>query len=376
MLTQLELDHFKCFEHIKLTVGQLTLLSGPNASGKSSLLQALGLLHQTIREHEWSTRLHLNGEGFQLGTVADIVDKVSGRQSFGIGLVFAGESITWRFDAVDRRDMSAAVSLIKVGTKQTKFPKTLRFLLPSRAENEHHELATRLKRLTYLTAERVGPRDVYPLEDPAFTQVVGPRGESAVSLLYWGRDERVLDALVLQGTPPKRLHQVEARMKEFFPNCSLSLLPVPQANGVTLGLRTSDATDFHRPIHVGFGLTQVLPIIVAALSAERNDMLLIENPEVHLHPAGQGKMGIFLALVAAAGIQVFAETHSDHVLNGIRMAVRKGILSPDKVAVHFFRPRDAEKEQIVSPKIDRHGKVDQWPAGFFDETEKMLFELL
>ena len=68
---------------------------------------------------------------------------------------------------------------------------------------------------------------------------------------------------------------------------------MPQANAVTLGLRTSDATDFHRPIHVGFGLTQVLPIVIAALSREHGDLLLIENPEVHLHPAGRAVWGAF-----------------------------------------------------------------------------------
>jgi predicted ATPase len=191
-----------------------------------------------------------------------------------------------------------------------------------------------------------------------------------VSLLHWGRDEEVLSDLVLDGTPPTRLHQVEARMREFFTGCSLEVQQIPQANGVTLGLRTSDATDFHRPVHVGFGLTQVLPVIVAALSAEPKDLLLIENPEVHLHPAGQARMGGFLSKVAAVGIQVLVETHSDHVLNGIRRSVKAGVLSPEEVLVHFFRERDAEGEQVVSPTIDREGNIDAWPEGFFDQFDK------
>ena len=105
---------------------------------------------------------------------------------------------------------------------------------------------------------------------------------------------------------------------------------------MTLGLRTSKGTSFHRPIHTGFGLTQVLPLLVAALSARLEDLLLVENPEVHLHPSGQAAMGEFLAEVAAAGVQVLAETHSDHVLNGVRRAVKKGILRPDDAALHFF----------------------------------------
>jgi predicted ATPase len=145
---------------------------------------------------------------------------------------------------------------------------------------------------------------------------------------------------------------------------------VPQANAVTLGLRTSDDTDFLRPIHVGFGLTQVFPIVVAALSAARGDILLIENPEVHLHPAGQALMGQFLAEVVRAGVQVVLETHSDHILNGIRRSVKAGRLPAEKVMIHFFRPRRPDAAQVVSPVLDASGNIDFWPEGFFDQFDK------
>jgi len=139
---------------------------------------------------------------------------------------------------------------------------------------------------------------------------------------------------------------------------------------VTLGLRTSNATDFHRPIHVGFGLTQVFPIVVAALTRKTGDFLLIENPEVHLHPAGQAKMGSFLSKVAAAGVQVIIETHSDHVLNGIRRSVRGGEIKSEEVAIHFFQDREQEGDQVISPIIDQTGNIDVWPSGFFDQFDK------
>lgn len=125
-------------------------------------------------------------------------------------------------------------------------------------------------------------------------------------------------------------------MRKFFPGCGLVVQQVPQANAVTLGLRTSEDTDFHRPIHVGFGLTQILPIVVAALSASKGYIILIENPEVHLHPAGQALMGQFLADVAVAGVQVIVETHSDHVLNGIRRLVKENKIMPEQVADPFL----------------------------------------
>ena len=158
-------------------------------------------------------------------------------------------------------------------------------------------------------------------------------------------------------------------MATFFPDCAIDLQPVPRVNAVTLGLRTSNTTGFHRPGHTGFGLTQCLPIVVAALSAAEGDLILLENPEVHLHPAGQAKMGEFLADVARVGVQVIVETHSDHVLNGVRRAVKCGRLGDDQVAIHFFRPRSDGDPQVSSPAMDKAGNIDHWPKGFFDQFD-------
>lgn len=377
MLERLDLEHFKCFRQLYLPLGALTLLSGSNASGKSSILQSLALLHQTMREHEWSTSLMLNGSTIKLGTALDVIDEVHGRQTFSIGIL-DGNSTThyrWTF-AGERSDMSMKIENVSINKEsRANRPETLRHLLPFQVGTHPPSLITRLCGLTYITAERVGPREVYTLEDRQTAPVVGPAGEHAVSVLHCGRDEHVLPELALEGMAPTRLRQVEARMRQFFPGCGLALQQVPQANAVTLGLRTSPDTDFHRPIHVGFGLTQVLPIVVAALSAVKEDILLIENPEVHLHPAGQALMGQFLADVARAGIQVIVETHSDHVLNGIRRSVKAARLKPAQVALHFFRPRyterdQTEKDQFVSPQLDSSGNIDSWPEGFFDQFDK------
>ena len=369
MLTRLDLRLFKCFEVLRLPLAPLTLLSGPNASGKSSVLQALVLLHQTMREHEWSTRLALNGAGGRLGTVVDVVDEVHGRTGFEIGVAADEAACSWVFDG-DRREMSMQVTRVSVDGCVTRQPSTLRHLLPPSSDGSVVPLAARLRGLTYITAERVGPQEAYPLEDPYDADLVGAKGERAVSVLHWGRDEPVLPMLALPGAPRKRLRQVEARMRTLFPGCGVDLQQVPQTNAVTLGLRTSDDTGFHRPVHTGFGLTQILPIVVAALSEAAGDIMLIENPEVHLHPAGQALMGEFLADVARAGVQVIVETHSDHVLNGIRRAVKIGRLTPKQVLIHFFRPRSDDGAQVHSPTLDADGNIDVWPEGFFDQFDK------
>jgi predicted ATPase len=370
VITRIEIELFKCFRVLKLPLESLSLLSGPNASGKSTVLQALVLLHQTILDHEWSTRLQLNGSEVQLGTVTDVVDKVNGRRTFTIAIIDEDCSVKWTFTyGDDKESMSAAVESVVINGSSVIQPRRLRFLFPE-ATKSTDSLSQRLRTLTYLTAERVGPRDGYQLQDPAATQVVGPSGENAVGLLYQRRDSTVLPQLVLESNPPTLLKQVEARMKLFFPGTSVDVQHVLHTNFVILGLRTSDATDFHRPVHVGFGLTQVLPIIVAALTAKEGDLLLIENPEVHLHPAGQSLMGRFLAELAAAGVQVVAESHSDHVLSGIRRAVKAKTIPAERVALHFFRSRDEEGDQVLSPTLDSSGNIDRWPNGFFDQFDK------
>ena len=369
MLDLLELRHFKCFELLKLPLGPLTLLSGANASGKSSILQSLVLLHQTMYEKEWSTRLMLNGSIAKLGTVTDVVDQVNGTRRFDIGLMDEDTGCYWSFTG-DRQDMSLQVSQVQAGDAKCDNPDTLHYLLPTDAGDAVASLVSRVRDLTYITAERDGPREIYSLEDRHTVTVVGPQGENAVSVLYRGRDERIADELVVRDTTPTLLHQVGARLGSFFPGCAVDVQQVSNANAVTLGIRISADTGFLRPIHCGFGITQVFPIIVAALSIPKGGILMIENPEVHLHPAGQALMGQFLSEVSHSGIQVIVETHSDHVLNGVRRAVKSERLPAETVAVHFLRPRSEGSPQVLSPILDSSGGIDIWPKGFFDQFDK------
>lgn len=381
MLTAIEIESFKCFERLVLPLRPLTLLSGRNASGKSTVLQALVLLHQTAVEAEWSAELRLNGSLIALGTAGDVIDKVTGRRTFGIALATEGSRGDWLFESTDRHAMNIPVESVHltyegeqrhVYERDPNGPNRLHCLMPMPQNFVFQRL---FQSLQYISAERLGPRELYPLTDSS-RQDVGARGENAPALLYWFGDKNVQERLVRGSAPPTLRRQVEAWMREFFPGCGLDVQPVPNANQVALGLRTSDATTYHRPQHVGFGLTHVLPILTAALAAEPHQfqMILVENPEVHLHPAGQALMGQFLARVAATGVQVLIETHSDHVLNGVRRAVRENVLGSDHVAIHFFQERDrvaAEGlSQVVSPQIDSQGNIDHWPEGFFDQLDK------
>ncbi|MEI7894104.1 MAG: DUF3696 domain-containing protein [Myxococcales bacterium] len=138
-----------------------------------------------------------------------------------------------------------------------------------------------------------------------------------------------------------------------------------------------------RPTSVGFGLSYTLPVVVALLSAPAGSLVLVENPEAHLHPRGQAAMGDLVVRAAAAGVQVIVETHSDHVLNGVRIAVKEGRAGPEHVGFHFFRrateTRDGDTRLVHvvdSPCIDTDGRIDCWPAGFFDQYDLSLEKLL
>ena len=162
-------------------------------------------------------------------------------------------------------------------------------------------------------------------------------------------------------------------MRTIIPEFDIEFTELTSADQIQVMLKTG-TRGFVRPTNIGFGIIYTLPIIVAALVAPAGSMLIVENPEAHLHPAGQSKMGLFLSRAAAAGVQIVVETHSDHVLNGIRRAVRSKVLDADQVALLFFSA--SEGASHVGPlKIYPSGGIDPRPPGFFDQAEQDMMEL-
>jgi predicted ATPase len=171
--------------------------------------------------------------------------------------------------------------------------------------------------------------------------------------------------------------QIEAWLGDLFPGVVLDIQRVPNANLATMGLRNSAATDFHRPQHVGYGMTYALPILASLLVAEPGDIVAIENPEAHLHPRAQVAISNLFVKAAGAGIQVVVETHSDHVLNSIRVAVHQRTLPNGDVAVQFFgRQVEGRFPPPRELTLDERGRFHERPDGFFDEFERQLSYLL
>lgn len=106
-------------------------------------------------------------------------------------------------------------------------------------------------------------------------------------------------------------------------------------------------------------------------------MLIVENPEAHLHPAAQSAVGQFLAYVASAGVQVIVETHSENVINGVRLATINGGIDHNEVALFFFSSEDGSTQpRIDNISVDALAELSAWPIGFFDQQGQDLTELM
>lgn len=376
MLNELYIENFKCFEKLTLPLRPLTLLSGTNGGGKSSVIQSLVLIAHTLSQREWSDNLLLDGPELALGSAADVLNQRAALRHLAIGASTDDSRIKWTFSGKDRRVLSLELSSVEVDGQNVPLAPPLRWLLPL-AWSGSRSVVDTLRRMSWITAERTGPRELLPLRDPSSHAHVGSRGELAAGLLYWREDIDVRPKMLVEGLPPTLFHQVRTRMQEFFPGCDLRVSPIEGASAVSLRLRSDQRSEFQRPQNVGFGLTQLFPIIVALLAASAGDCLLIENPEVHLHPRAQQHVGWLLAVAAASGVQVIVETHSDHVLNGVRLATKKQHIESNQVAVHFFAPApDSGPVQPKSPVLDVYGRLSYWPEGFFDQFDFALSELL
>jgi predicted ATPase len=378
MIDSIHLSHFKCFAKLDLPLGNLTLLTGRNATGKSSIIQSLLLLHQGFSSIGRSRQYPLNGDIISLGSFADVLDGRSGRKSFSLGVSVVGYRMDWVFESADKTALVAP--LVKVSDSHSwSSPKDAGIdglateLIEYLSRGDAAKLIALLAGVLHVSTERIGPRETYAA-DPSGDGQLGPRGEYTAWFLHRNGEQEVLESLRHPDTPPQLIRQTEAWLAHFFPGAAFEVERIKETNLLTLRFRTSSKDSFHRPSNVGYGLSHLLPVIVGGLGVKPGSMFIVENPEAHLHPSAQAEIGSFLAAVAAAGAQVLIETHSDHVMNGIRLAIKKKILSPDDAKVHYFNPRDSDS-QVLSPVIRSDGSLDQWPTGFFDQIEKDLDQL-
>ena len=361
--------NFKCFHAERFRLGALTLLTGINGSGKSSLLQSVLLLRQAVDPLSRGDFVRLNGpHQLQLGQALDVfnmrVDE--GERSIQPKLeLTSGETLQWEFSVPGEEAL-----VLKVARRPESLPEGARGL-------SHH--------FTYLCAERVGPRDVASMDAlPTDHLGVGTQGEFTAQVLVQREREPVREALRHPETESRGGvtylgKQVELWMSELVPGLELRAQAFQGTNAVALRMRRSGSTlDWLRPTNMAFGVTYVLPIIIAGLLSPPGALFIVENPEAHLHPSGQSRIGRFLGMLAAAGVQVLVETHSDHVLNGIRLAVamKEHPLRPEHVVIHHFHADREKGSRATEITVSPTGNLSTWPKGFFDQSEQDLAHIV
>lgn len=364
MIDLVELNNFKCFEKQVFELGKITLLTGLNSSGKSSFLQSLLLLRQSYYQDLLpNCGLALNGDLVAIGTAQDAL--FEGAEEDRIGF-----KITWK-DKIEGLWLFNYDRVADVLSLYSQ-PTTSEIYNTSLFNNNFH----------YLTAERIGPRPFFETSDFQVRQrkQIGTRGEYAAHFLSVYRDEPIPNHSL---SHPKAeslslIDQVRAWMGEVSPGTLIERKFSPDMGLVSLQY-SYGLSNPYRATNVGFGITYTLPILLGILFSSPGTLILLENPEAHLHPKGQSTIGHLLALAANCGVQVVIETHSDHILNGVRLAVHGGKVKPDDVCLHFlerFEYKDPALTKVVTPRIDRNGRIDRWPDGFFDEWDKSLDALL
>lgn len=362
MLTSIEIQRFKCFERLQLRFGKLTLLSGYNGAGKSSAIQPLLLLAQSLRKAQKPTSLSLNGPLVRLGSVGDIVPSGTA----GMNVVFALKSETSIFSW----ELSA-----RAGERHL----TVVECAPLEESSNPAEIGALLARLIYIGAVRDGAAEMQPIPngDDDWRGNVGADGGFAA---YWL--DRLSDDQIVANKDNSREKKTSVRkalnglLGTLFPGAEADAQVLSRVSGMSLQFRLSGTGEWKRPSNVGYGLSYAFPILVALLTAVKGQTVVVDSPEAHLHPAAQSKMGAILAQFAAAGVQVIVETHSDHLLNGARIAVHEGRLAPSDVEVHFFSGASEEGHGVISPIMDATGRLSQWPNGFFDQFDKDVLRLL
>jgi predicted ATPase len=435
MLTQIELENFKCFkERTLFPLGKITLLTGVNGCGKSTLLQSLLLMRQSIDHNENTVQILLNGSCINLNSFQDIrntsrtrndqiifkyyfvnevIFKFNGSVEYGLNenldddmvaqitkIEFSGRrEITQEYQQVNDKSyydiyMSFKYNKYELLENLQKYGCTYKGLSIDEEKQEVKLEGTsfvtnnlipvtelgiwdgwdssllyetlNFSHIHYISADRLGPQEFYLKSTLGKFPNVGAKGQFTVNLLYKKRDSLVNDRLCL-GQDAKTLYtQTEEWLNQILNGAKVEI-PSSDSNILNLLFNTSTSKDRFKPANVGFGYHCVLPIIVSGLIAKEGEILIVENPEAHLHPRAQSQLARFLAKVSSCGVQVFIESHSEHILNALRIAVLDDIIIPENLSILYFQ-QNQEKPFVKIP-IQADGGIEEWPEGFFDQMD-------
>jgi predicted ATPase len=359
----LSIEGYKCFkEETTFEFNNITLLTGANSAGKSSVIQSLLLLKKisqgNISEQTPWISLDLNDSNYalELGRYDDIKTRSDNdyegffdSESIDISFVLNGGKA--KIELANNID---ADKVVKVSSNVDSIT-----LFREKFDNG----------FVYLNAERLSPQYEYKNTDSAvFCDCHGTNTGNVIQ--RHENDNCSIERAFSDSDKNKWSIELDKWIDYIFPGMAVEIVP-SGGNHYQVKILGNAATN------VGFGITYALPILVSGLTVSEGGMLIVENPEAHLHAKAQSNMGYFLARMAAAGVRVIIETHSEHIVNGIRRMIVEGksAMSNEDMTIYFFQNKDEEKV-IKEITMDELGNLSDFPEDFFDQVRQDTLAIL
>lgn len=349
MIEKLHIEAFKCFEKESLEFRNLTILTGTNGSGKSSVIQSI-------------LKISLTGN-------SDYSSPLSKYLSF-----------IHDFDEAVNFDMDEEEYSISIeGFNSTMSCKFKRNGSECTIDNDllKDYLSYSKGNLMFLSADRIGPQDTYEKHINPYDKF-GIYGEYTIDFLQKSKKDRykvIADLIKGADTNIEYLPRQVNYWLENMLETTIETEDINETNQVKAKFKNGNKEV--RPKNIGSGISYLTSILIICLSAKKGQIIIIENPEIHLHPKAQSKLGEFLAFVASKGIQIIIETHNDHLINRFRYEVFEGNLKSDEIIIHY-KEKDTPFEQIQIKEngkfCDKNGE-NSFPSGFYDATLKEIFKI-
>lgn len=358
MIKEVSISALKSIEQLSIECSKLNILAGANSSGKSTFLQALLLIAQNSRE--WQG---LNGKYVSLGDFR---------------LDAKNYHVTSDKIEIELKTQPEATTPIKL-TFQEETDERSSYSLMDEWLHRKEDFATFIKNFSvvpnirYLACSRIGVQDIYP-KNYNERDGVGSNGEYAIFCLQANKNKRLDKPLIIDQSSETLLTQVNYWL-QYIIGASISVEDVLGTDVVKAAYDIGNERNT-RPCNIGSGISYLISIIVMCLLSEKTDTLIVENPEIHLHPKAQSRVCEFLYHVASAGRQMFVETHSDHIFNGIRAGIATGAMVKEDIAINYFFLDEKMCTQSSKIEIGKNGRILNYIEGLFDQFDLDLDRML